>query len=206
MADEPGKSTSWWATMPGILTALAGIITALTGLVAILVQTGIIGNKEKPASSLVGAPASTSSSSSTPPAAKAGEPAGAPPAAVSAAPKPANDGVATGVSDMPIARANFTGAVVTMNDGSVVRVRDEIREYCAGRPQLTTTLGQTIEMQRMKRFDVSDWRGGKGAVHIVLNNGESLDAKFSACYFVGVNDLGEIRADFENIRSVEFVR
>ena len=188
--------------MPGVLTALAGIITALTGLVAILVQTGVIGDKDKAPTTTSQQVASTPSGSppsSTSPS-KSGEP------TTPASPKPVVDGAATGVSDKPIARSSFTGAVVTMQDGSITKVRDEIREYCQGRPVLVTLTGQTIEMQRMKRFDVSDWRGGKGAVHIVLNSGDAIDAKISACYFVGVNDLGDFRADFENIRSVEFVR
>jgi len=182
--------------MPGVLTALAGIITALTGLVAILVQTGVLGDRDKTPPSVSQAAVSPSPSSST----SATKPAGP------TTPTPVVDGAATGVSDKPIARSTFTGAVVTLQDGPVTKLRDEIREYCQGRPVLVTLAGQTIEMQRMKRFDVSDWRSGKGTVHIVLNSGDAIDAKISACYFVGVNDLGEFRADFENIRSVEFVR
>jgi hypothetical protein len=40
MAEEP-KLTSWWQTLPGILTATAGIITALTGLLVVLYQAGL---------------------------------------------------------------------------------------------------------------------------------------------------------------------
>jgi hypothetical protein len=44
MADE-AKATSWWQTVPGILTAVAAVVTALTGLIAALVQGGLIGAK-----------------------------------------------------------------------------------------------------------------------------------------------------------------
>lgn len=39
MAEEP-KLTSWWQTLPGILTATAGIITAITGLLVVLYNAG----------------------------------------------------------------------------------------------------------------------------------------------------------------------
>ncbi len=39
MADE--KPTSWWATLPGLLTAAAAVITAVTGLLLGLGQLGV---------------------------------------------------------------------------------------------------------------------------------------------------------------------
>ncbi len=54
----------------------------------------------------------------------------------------------------------------------------------------------------VERFEVSDRRDGKGDVHVTLNH----DARIAACSFMGTDDLGDFRADFENIRSVEFVR
>lgn len=41
MADE--KSSNWWATLPGVLTAVGGVLTAATGLLVVLVQIGLIG-------------------------------------------------------------------------------------------------------------------------------------------------------------------
>jgi hypothetical protein len=38
----PGKSQSWWTTLPGMLTGLAAAITAVTGLIVALHQAGIM--------------------------------------------------------------------------------------------------------------------------------------------------------------------
>ena len=43
--DEPSTARSWWATLPGILTALAAIITALAGLLAVLGEQGVLSSK-----------------------------------------------------------------------------------------------------------------------------------------------------------------
>ena len=51
MAEEPReKAQSWWATLPGILTAVAGLVTAVTALVAALHQVGLIGGGAGPSS------------------------------------------------------------------------------------------------------------------------------------------------------------
>jgi hypothetical protein len=42
-------SSSWWQTLPGILTAAAGAITAVGGLQLTLNQLGLIGNRTGPA-------------------------------------------------------------------------------------------------------------------------------------------------------------
>lgn len=44
MSDSEGTK-NWWATLPGILTAIAGVITAIGGLLLALNQTGLLGNK-----------------------------------------------------------------------------------------------------------------------------------------------------------------
>jgi hypothetical protein len=40
MSDNPGTTTRWWQTMPGILTGVAAIITAITGLIVAFNRTG----------------------------------------------------------------------------------------------------------------------------------------------------------------------
>jgi hypothetical protein len=47
------KSSNWWQTMPGVLTALAGIITAMAGLIAALHQAGLFAILAKPSASPV---------------------------------------------------------------------------------------------------------------------------------------------------------
>jgi len=47
MSTEPDKKTSWWATLPGVLTALATTATALAALIAALHNAGVIGHSDK---------------------------------------------------------------------------------------------------------------------------------------------------------------
>jgi hypothetical protein len=46
--DEAPKSSSWWQTLPGILTAAAGIITAISGLLVVLYQSPLFKSDVKP--------------------------------------------------------------------------------------------------------------------------------------------------------------
>lgn len=46
--NERKVETSWWQTMPGILTGIAAVITALGGLVAIVYQSGVF-SRDTPA-------------------------------------------------------------------------------------------------------------------------------------------------------------
>ncbi len=45
------NGSSWWTTLPGLLTALAAIITAVTGLVLALNQIGLFGSSSQDSSS-----------------------------------------------------------------------------------------------------------------------------------------------------------
>ena len=212
MADEPSKSGSWWSTLPGLFTAAAAVITAATGLVAILSQTGVLGEKSRAfvsqkASDLrdsMSAPGTLAATGAnaprTDPAAKPPDPT---PAVAAAAPI---GGAASGIAASPLHAAPFTGAIVTLTIGSIVKLRDDVKEYCQGQPILKTASGQTIEMRRMARFDVIDWKNQSGKVRITLNNGETIDAAIVACAMRGSNDLGDYHGDFGTIRLVAFVR
>src|SRR5262245_41759668 len=63
MAGEPSKPTSWWQSLPGVLTAVATIITAVTGLIVALIQAGVISSKPK---SIPATPTQTASLSAHP--------------------------------------------------------------------------------------------------------------------------------------------
>lgn len=211
MADDPARSGSWWATIPGILTATAAVITAATGLLAILAQNGAFGEKSKTLISEKTAavrdavtPATTSSPSDL--AATAVKAASsAPSTAGSSTTSTQRDGAASGLASAPLRAIPFTGAVVTMLDGSIVKLRNDAREYYNG-AVLKTTTGQTIEMQRMQRFDLAEWKNHSGNARITLNNGEVLEVRIDAYDMVGSNDLGEFSSDFGKIRSVELIR
>lgn len=45
MADAPEQKSSFWSSLPGILTGLGGILVAVTGLITALYSAGIIGKK-----------------------------------------------------------------------------------------------------------------------------------------------------------------
>ncbi|MDR6505931.1 hypothetical protein [Arthrobacter oryzae] len=64
MADE--KPTSWWATLPGLLTAAAAVITAVTGLLLGLGQLGVFDGGGRPAATPGGAPAAGTSQPAEP--------------------------------------------------------------------------------------------------------------------------------------------
>lgn len=187
MSNESSGTGSWWSTLPGILTATAAVLTATSGLLAILAQNGVLGEKGK---NFISGPAASASSVSPAPAPSTATPRGP-----------------TVVPDEKLSARPFSGALVTMSDGSQVKLRDDIREWCSG-AALKSVQGQKIGMDLMKRFEVVDWTSGssKGTVKIVLNNGQVLNEKIDACGFRGRNDLGDFVGDFDKIRSVEFVR
>ena len=207
MSDESGGKGSWWATVPGILTATAGVITAVTGLTAILSQTGVLGEKSK---GLVAEQSTAVRNAISPPEAPASKPsipADARPANATPANARTTPGVETGISSGELRSLPFTGAILTLSDGSVIKLRGNIREYCHSSASLYTRQGQAIEMSRMTRFDVLDWYDQKGKVKISLTSGEVLNADIEgACSVQGRNDLGDFAAGFDKIRSVEFVR
>jgi len=45
---DNNKKKSFWATLPGILTAAAGFVTAIAGLIGVLYQVGVIGDPRVP--------------------------------------------------------------------------------------------------------------------------------------------------------------
>ncbi len=217
MADESARSGSWWATMPGILTATAAVITAATGLLAILAQNGVLGEKNKTlvsekASAVREAVTPTTSSfpsTSSDPTTTASKPAPltatAPGTAVGSTTSSSRDGAASGITSSPLRSIPFTGAIVTMLDGTVVKLRKDVKEEYAG-TALKTVAGQTIEMQRIRSFELSDWKVRNGNARITLNSGEVIETRIDAYNLVGSNDLGDFSSDFGKIRSVEFIR
>lgn len=51
---EQKTGTSWWQTLPGVLTGIAAVITAVGGMIAVIHQSGLFG-KEVPISASAGA-------------------------------------------------------------------------------------------------------------------------------------------------------
>ena len=46
--DEEPRAKSWWATLPGVLTAIAGIVTSVTALIVALNQAGVFQVQKQP--------------------------------------------------------------------------------------------------------------------------------------------------------------
>jgi len=53
---DASKATSWWQTLPGIITAVTATLTALTGLIVAVNQTGWFGPRTPPAVTTSSAP------------------------------------------------------------------------------------------------------------------------------------------------------
>ncbi|MEW9898120.1 hypothetical protein ABWL39_05765 [Chitinivorax sp. PXF-14] len=94
MADDP-KQTSFWQTLPGILTAVGGIITAVSVLVATLNHAGLLGDSTaKPRTEAVQPPASHATPAAAPSpttTTTTGSNTAEPPAAAQLAPSAARD-------------------------------------------------------------------------------------------------------------------
>lgn len=132
MADE--KPTSWWATLPGLLTAAAAVITAVTGLLLGLGQLGVF-DGGRPTASTTGASPTT---------AGAGEPGGAV--------RPSDAGSGTGNSaewavTLPAER-KYRAADVEYEILDAV-----VRPDVAGKVALTVTLRCTNH----GRYDINFW-------------------------------------------------
>jgi hypothetical protein len=76
MDREGARPTSWWQTLPGVVTAIAGLLTALGGLLLALNQVGLLNRGHGPAAPVTSVAGEASVASPTP-----SPPAAAPPAA-----------------------------------------------------------------------------------------------------------------------------
>lgn len=198
--NEPQHTTSWWQTLPGVLTALAGVITAVSGLVALLYQNGVLGHKAD-AGDAVAAQASAGASVSTSPATSAHTPPKALPEA-SAPPAPP--------AQKPWSEAT---AVVLGRDGSQTRLRAESFSNCISvGHDLTLTSGQTVLFERMASFEVQradDHTSPNPKAHLLITllDGTALPGTVEAnCDLFGYNDLGRFTTYFDQIRMVRFER
>lgn len=195
--DEPQHTTSWWQTLPGVLTALAGVITAVSGLVALLYQNGVLGHKGDAATATqasAGASVSTPTPSHTPPK-----------ALPEATPVPPAQPV-----QKPWSEAT---AVVVGRDGGETRLRAESFSNCISvGHDLTLTSGQSVPFERMARFEVQradDHTSPNPKAHLLITllDGTAVPGVVEAnCDLFGHNDLGRFTTYFDQIRMVRFER
>jgi len=198
MADEPGKSGSWWATLPGLMTAAAAVITAVTGLVVVLAQNGIIGSKSTPAA-VDKADASRSVAAKAPGASESARP-----AAQAAASGPSQAAAPTAAAP---ASSSYRSVRVTRRDGSTIELRDDFAFSSKKKFELKS--GQSIDFARIARIDVTDFISAHqpATARVTLVDGRKLDEQFDPYWdMTGRNDLGDFYARWPDVQSVEFVR
>ena len=88
MSDDE-KPTSWWQTLPGIITGLTATVTALAGLVVAVQQTGWLAPRRPAPATTSPAPSSEPSSASSAPSSSVSVVPSAPPSPAPTAPSPA---------------------------------------------------------------------------------------------------------------------
>jgi hypothetical protein len=189
MPKDP-ESSSWWQTLPGVLTAIAALITAVGGLLAVLVQTGVIhgsrGTSAADRDSTRYLPATAVSSAYRPP--------------------PAPSGALRPWSE--------SEAVITDANNVATVVRAETLSNCISVNQVLTLNGsQDIPFERMRSFEIVrvDPFGApqaKATVAITLLDGRVLHGQIDAmCNGIfGYNDLGRYEILLQALKRVEFRR
>ncbi len=189
---NPKKPTSWWQTLPGVLTALAAVITAISGLVAILFQNGVLGSKSETNRSIQQVSPVANAQTSTDSTLVANT---LPRSLVSS--KSWND----------------ADAIIFTRDGVITRIRANSLSNCISvNHELALEGGQSIPFERMSSFDVLHSDGNttpnaKAKVNITLLDGSKLVGIVDAtCDLFGYNDVGRFATYYDRIQSVHFER
>jgi hypothetical protein len=178
---EDSRSPSFWATLPGILTAFAAVITAIGGVVAILLQAGIIGGADKnPAQEQVVTHAATSAST-------AGTAVGKPWKDVEAV-ITAKDGTVTRMRAETLRFCISAGAGINLNDSQDIAFE---------------------KMSRIDvlRSDVALSPGGKATLRVTLAGSSPLEGTItSGCDFFGQSEVGRYSLYPDKLLKIEFLR
>lgn len=199
MPDTP-PNTSWWQTLPGVLTALAGVITAASGLVALLYQNGVLGHKEEATAAQAPAPAAPQEPAQPTPQAP---PQGSSQKAPQTAPQ---------AQAQPLRKAwSDATAVVVGRDGRETRLRaDSLSNCISASHDLTLASGQSVDFERMASFEVTHADAhtsstAKARIQITLLDGTTVSDSVDAnCDLFGFNDVGRFATFFDQIRMVRF--
>jgi hypothetical protein len=208
--DDPEQSTtqsSWWVTLPGIITAVAGLATAIGGVILVLSQAGLIGGKkadlqvsQAQQESPVGSDAATAAETT------ANEPTGAivtDPGAVDT-PVPAPDTQ----QPAPIDGAP-QGAGILRRDGDRIDVQPQTLKHNIYGESVALKNGQKIPLERVSRIDILDTPTPDGfvTVNIVLTTGKTVKGQMdSSPSFSAVNEFGPVDVTIRDIKSVSFGR
>ncbi|MFZ5526028.1 MAG: hypothetical protein ACOZE7_05185 [Pseudomonadota bacterium] len=201
---EPQKpSSSWWQTLPGVLTALTATITAISGLAALLFQNGVIGHKAEAKAESQPIP-HVASTAPVAPTEDPSRPTGSPP---SNAP---NNSAATTAKATPRPWADAE-AVLLKRDGTTARVRASSFSNCISvNHEISLDNGQSIAFEKMAGFDVIQAddhtnANAKAKLKLLLANGSEISGTVEAnCDLFGTNDIGRVTTYYDQLRGVRF--
>jgi hypothetical protein len=193
--------TSWWRTIPGMLTAAAGLITALTGLVIALDKIGIF-EDAAPTAAVANTPDPTKNEGSpetpsSPPESPTASNLPAAPSEDAQAEPPAKDGEAP---------ARSPTLVATMTDGTSMNFQTDSWTH-RGMSTLDLDNGLSISLNTIRAIDFADYTGGdKVAITITMNSGQivkgRIEAGASYLYFEGANDVGKLTMRTDKLRRI----
>ena len=181
------KKTSFWTSLPGILTGVAAVITAIGGLFLGMYQYGVLGpkhattadNAQKPSISEPAKLPDRSSASMT-----------------ESTAKPANPHEAT--------------VVITAQDGTVTTVFADSFKHRQSYRELVLQNGQHIPFDNIKILEVTRLYDDHANVQVTLLNDKvvegSLDAGLFPFGFDGQNDVGPFGIAVSKLKRFVFQR
>jgi hypothetical protein len=189
--DTQERTSSFWTTLPGVLTGVAALITAITGLTLGLYQYGVLGGKqgdtERPTAASATSPRTTSAGSS----------------------EEARASNASAVSELNSERTQRATVAITGSDGNTTTVLlDSFRQTAQYDEQLHLRGGQTIAFENIKSIAVVRTYTGYAETRITLVDDRvidaSLDAGSSIYGFGGENELGTFSINVGDLQRVVF--
>lgn len=193
MADD-AKQSSWWHTLPGVLTAVAAVVTAVGGLIAVLVQSGIIGARGEG------------------PSAEAADQQPAATATVMPGPQDST-AIASAPAPDPVKPWQDTQAVIHLRDGAMARVRASSLSHCISvSHEIEIDGAQSIPFERMRSLEVlraDEYTVPNASAHVVVEllDGTRIEGAVPAvCDLFGYNDVGRFSVYFSRLASIRFER
>ena len=188
--DKQEQKSSFWTTLPGILTGTAALITAITGLTLGLFQQGFFGSKHeetKPQSAPSTLPLVSEMKST-------------------ANPEQANNGAQEYVP--LIAQATV---LVTAQDGTTTTVFGEgFHQRGSYDGQIYLLDGQAVQISKIAALEITKVFAERAEISMTLVNGQHVAASIgsgsSVNAFEGENDLGTFSIRVEELKRLEFRR
>lgn len=185
------RTRGFWRTAPGILTGVAAVMTAVGGLLTVLLQIGVIGERDGPASD----PAAQARQAATPHTATTSSAAAA----------------SRAVPGKPWSAAE---ARWTLKDGKVLTTRAETVRFCfSGGVGVNLDEIQSIAFEKMStvevlRSDVALSPGGKATLRITMADGQVREGSItSGCDFFGFSEDGTRYSLYpDKLLKIEFLR